>query len=455
MGRQVLHQKQKQQYTTRSTMSAMRWIQTVSVLALVLCPSFVDSFVVPPAALLVAPPPPPPTCPSRHSSRAQRPQWAMTMTDSSSVEEVVEDASNKESIDELEQNLSRFRGYLNWIGKNTRSKQQTAKQMDRELRAMEERSSSTETPATKGRYHGPTIHPDQACYGVVAEAFAKANLGVEGAEMAANILNRCQIHSNNNAGIVLYTSVMKAWALADEFDKARQILSDLEERHTVDGALAPDMIAYTVYLNVLSDTKSKTGKQIATEALQLLGEMHAKADSGENVKVRPNTYTYTAVMKCLARAKDYAGIRALFDDLKKRLEEAPEDEKDNYRPGKLVYGTMIGLYAESDLGNEGADRADELLKELQEQFQETKNILYRPNPFIYASVLLAHSRVTNKEHLDNAVKRVDEILKQCKQDKHLALDTTILEAGKLVVLVTNACLYPLVCLSHCSPSFQK
>jgi hypothetical protein len=337
--------------------------------------------------------------------------------------------------------MSRFRGYLNWIGKNTRVRKQAALQMDNELRAMEERwSGVADVSAMKAKYHGPTIHPDQACYGVVAEAFARANLGIEGAEMAAGILERCRLLNNDhNVGVVLYTTVMKAWALADVFEKAREVLSELEERHAESSssttAAAPDMIAYTVYLNVLSDTQSKSGKQIASEAMELLDAMHAKAESGENTKVRPNTYTYTAVMKCLARAKDYAGIQALFTDLKDRFERAPEEHKASYRPGKLVYGTMIGLYAESDLGDEAAEKADDLLKELLAQFEATDDILYRPNPFIYASVLLAHSRVMSKERLDIASQRVDEILEQCKHDEHLALDTTILEAGKCVHVI--------------------
>lgn len=342
--------------------------------------------------------------------------------------------------DETEKNMARFRGYLNWIAKNTRGWRQAALQMDEELQAMEERWDRRDEQI-KGRYHGSAIKPDQACYSVVAEAYAKASLGVEGAEKASAVLSRCQRSNDGVVGVMLYTTVMKAWANADEFVRARQLLSDMEQRYmeSSDESMAPDMIAYTIYLNVLSDSKTKSGQEIATEALELLQEMHKNAESGANAKARPNTYAYTAAMKCLARAKDYVGIQALFEDLKKRTNEAPEDLKGSYLPGKLVYGTMIGIYAESDLGDEGALKADQLLQELQKLHNETGNILYRPNPFILASVLTAYSKVNSHRMLEIALMRTDEILEQCKQDDHLANDTAILEAGKSYKVADCSC----------------
>ena len=209
------------------------------------------------------------------------------------------------------------------------------------------------------------------------------------------------------------------------------------------------MIAYTIYLNVLSDSKTKSGQEIAKEAMELLQEMHKKAESGTNAKARPNTYAYTAAMKCLARAKDYIGIQALFEDLKKRTDEAPEELKGSYRPGKLVYGTMIGIYAESDLGDDAAVKADQLLQELQNLHNETGNILYRPNPFILSSVLTAYSKVNSYKMLEIALMRTDEILEQCKQDDHLANETSILEAGKSHRVADDEC-FLLTFVSICS-----
>jgi len=327
--------------------------------------------------------------------------------------------------------LSRFRGYLNWISKNTKGPRQAALQMDTELRGMEDRWFNQNITTENVRYHGTTINPDQSCYGVVAEAFAKSNWGIEGARKAAAVLDRYCDRNGNVAGVVLYTTVMKAWALADEFSQAREILLDMEKRYTesADERMAPDMIAYTVYLNVLSETRAKSGHEIAAEAMELLREMHEKADSGQNLKAQPNTYTYTAAMKCLARARDYDGVQRLFAELKQRMEDAPEHLKGSYRPGKLVYGTMIGIYAESDLGDEGADRADELLQELLAQYAETNDILYRPNPFIYASVLTAQSKSSGADHVQKALRNADAIMKQCKRDEHLAQDPKLFEAG--------------------------
>jgi pentatricopeptide repeat protein len=365
------------------------------------------------------------------------PRWEHLQCESTAASQVAV-GSNELMSDE--ESMARFRGYLNWIAKNTRGWHHAAMAMDGELLAMEERWYGGHRPngvPTSGRYHGSAIRPDPTCYGIVAEAFAKANLGRLGAEKAAEVLRRCHETHNGMVSVVLHTTVMKAWANAGEFVKARQLLSDMERRYANSGddAMAPDMIAYTIYLNVLSDSKTISGQAIASEAMELLQEMHAKAESGENPKVRPNTYAYTAVMKCLARANDFVGIQHLFQDLRRRSQEAPEDVQGTFRPGKLVYGTMIGIYAESDLGDEGARMADALLKELQALHTETSDILYRPNPFILSSVLTAYAKVSSIAMLETALKRTDEIVAQCQQDEHLASDTSILEAGKLFVAV--------------------
>lgn len=312
--------------------------------------------------------------------------------------------------------------------------------MDKELSEMEDRWYNNSTGVSNNkkqfRYHGNVVCPDQSCYGVVAEAYAKSNMGVKGAEKASAILDRYNIQHNNDednfAGIVLYTTIMKAWALADDFEKARRILSGMESRYRESGdeSVAPDMIAYTVYLNVLSGTKARSGRDIAAEAMKILKEMHEKVESGENVKVRPNTYTYVAVMKCLARARDFHGVDNLFDELKQRMETSPGKWKKRYQPDRLVYGTMIEIHAESGLGDKAAERADELLQELQGHFDETGDELYQPTAAIYTSVLTAHSKATSKKHVQKALTRTNEILSKCKRDEHLAKDAKLFGTGK-------------------------
>ena len=372
-------------------------------------------------------------------------RWERLQFDATAASQMAQVDSNERIANEA--NMARFRGYLNWIAKNTRGWHQAAMAMDDELRAMEERWNAGQRrnsePTLGGRYHGSTIRPDPTCYGMVAEAFAKADLGRLGAEKASEVLSRCHDTHNGAVSVVLHTTVMKAWANAGDFVKARQLLLDLEARYAEsrDETMAPDMIAYTIYLNVLSDSKAISGQEIASEALALLQEMHKKAESGENIKVRPNTYAYTAVMKCLARANDYAGIEKLFKDLRRLAEEASEDDQSTYRPGKLVYGTMIGIYAESDLGDEGAIKADALLNELQSLHRETGNILYRPNPFILSSVLTAYANVHSSAMLETALARSDEILAQCQLDEHLSSDTSILEAGKFFAVLLNTSIH--------------
>jgi len=179
--------------------------------------------------------------------------------------------------------LSKFCNYLESL-QNTRDKRESALKMDSELAIMEDRwklSIGNDRRYTGwylkddedvGRtYKGLAFKPDVTCYTIVANAYANAGMGEEGAKLVENLVERFTSNSRTQQNSKeLLSAVVKAWAVAENWTKANEWL----DRMTKNGSLqAPDMVTYTMYLGALSQSKSTNEIDLQRETLAVLDRM--------------------------------------------------------------------------------------------------------------------------------------------------------------------------------------
>jgi len=299
--------------------------------------------------------------------------------------------------------------------------------MDAELLAMEDRwylNSQNCSPS----YWGLAVEPDSSCYAIVANAYSNADMGEEGAKRAEELVERLsskptlQIKTNR----VLLSAVVKAWARADNWVKANEWLERMKASESQNSESGPDVFTYTTYLEALYKSNSKSNDEIKQEALNMLEEM--KKLPNENA--RPNAYTYASVMKCVSRSNDMERVEAL---LQERIQMYHDSGKElNMKPSARDYSAVVDAWAKAGRGLEGAKRADALLQELKTIYKKTGDFAYRPNEYVYASVLTAYSRIVDPDDVLVALRRTDQLIEDFEQDPSLSNSAHVYSAAMQV-----------------------
>jgi flagellin-specific chaperone FliS len=333
----------------------------------------------------------------------------------------------------------RFQQYLRKLSNEIRNKRTLANRMDDELKTMEinfyglDVDKGDETMRCRYpdsvSYNGPVVAPDVRCYAMVASAYAKSRLGETGAELAEQVLRRCEKYSTfTKPNVILKTACLNAWIQAGDWDKADRWLFDIEQRYNITGERidAPDTILYTHYLEGLASTKSLSPNQIISRCDKILQKMHALAESRENPYASPNSFTYLAAMKARSRRRQSANknenwativeeVEALLRELQERYQAAGKGDP-KLKPNAHCYIPVANAAARSRGGIEAARYAESLLRELEHLYLETGDPDYRPLDGIYTACFTAYARV-EKEHATEAAQRVRLLLQELGEEE--------------------------------------
>lgn len=98
-----------------------------------------------------------------------------------------------------------FREHLAKCLSQVKAKNELVHNMDDDLKRMEMQFynlSEPDAPKCRGErsgfsYNGPTTRPDTICYELVAQAYASANIGREGALLAEDVVRRFESHQED------------------------------------------------------------------------------------------------------------------------------------------------------------------------------------------------------------------------------------------------------------------
>ena len=180
----------------------------------------------------------------------------------------------------------------------------------------------------------------------------------------------------------LYASVIGMWAKLGRSNNAWKLLKELEAKE--ENHFKPDQICYQAVIGSLSKDNSKNRVELAQKAQNLLESMQ-KQDYKLNIR------TCNTVLKCWARAKRPA-------EAEKQVLNRMAREWDVF-PDIVSYNTVIQAYARKG----DAKRADYILQQL---LSPSSNI--RPNTRTFTGILNALARQRTVQSAEKA----EELLKE-------------------------------------------
>jgi hypothetical protein len=197
------------------------------------------------------------------------------------------------------------------------------------------------------------VQPDTLCYNIAIKAWIKAKRGRESAEHAHQLLEEMEAPKD----IVTYSSAIAAWG------------SSGMRSHAVD------------------------------RAEELLQKIHNSSN------VQPNTIVYNTVMSTWVKSRS--------PDAAKRtraiLKQMKADESSTCSPDLISYNTHIHALSLHAKRPEYANRANQLLCDLENQF-EAGEISFRPNLFTYNLVIDAWTRSLDYNAAWNAVRVLRQMI---------------------------------------------
>ena len=157
--------------------------------------------------------------------------------------------------------------------------------------------------------------------------------------------------------------------------------------------ITPTIHMYAATITAWSRSKRSDAAHRAEQVLERLERLYK---SKKDQLLKPNSVLYTAIIQCWGRSKDEDALdraEAIFERMK-------ESGDLDMMPTEHTYSALLNAYSYSGLGTKSAERADELLLEVEES-------VLSGNVYIYTNAIKTWAR---SEHA-KAGKRAEEILK--------------------------------------------
>lgn len=195
--------------------------------------------------------------------------------------------------------------------------------------------------------------------------------------------------------------------------KALQIIEPLFQRLEM-----PDAVTYRVYLSLLS----KLGD--GEKALELINQMKQniktnKYKSYENaMSFGPNAIHYSFAIHAVAKSKTMLNKAEKAHQLLQELEDISsihmhdEQNNDMMKANSIIYSEVIQCYAKLRKG--GAQKADQLLRQLENRYIETLDKRFKPDIVTYTSVLTSYAHSNDPDSLNKA----ERLLKRIESKYH-------------------------------------
>jgi len=201
-----------------------------------------------------------------------------------------------------------------------------------------------------------------------------------------NDINDTQIQRDPSGVLIqpdtsIYNALLNCWAKDGRpaTRKAESVLERMEQAYRIDGndSLRPNVVTYTTVIDILS--KSPNPNLAAERALQMLDSMEdaylttTNDDTTDTTTptnpttspptpnrshhaIRPNVYTYTAVISCYARSRlEDKAVHALA--LVRRMEERFRGGNEGARPNAVAYNNVLNACAYTTGGPKAIETA--------------------------------------------------------------------------------------------------
>jgi len=216
---------------------------------------------------------------------------------------------------------------------------------------------------------------------------------------------------------ITYTTIIDCWAKAapnrpGAAERAEEILRKMTHIAAIEGKdnVLPDYWTYSAVIQAWARTPTSDAAARAKSLLLQMEALHM-TESGQGMNIAPNTITYNTVLSAIARSGQPDAVQQAWDLLKK-MEQLNKQQDRDVNVDTVTYSSIIDAIAKS---NSDPEEAEDLFFRMENQYQTTKNELYRPNSVTLSSVCNAWTR---SGRLD-AASRTLALLDKAEQIDHL------------------------------------
>ena len=235
---------------------------------------------------------------------------------------------------------------------------------------------------------------------------------------------------NSHAAVdtVVYNTLLDAWSKSGDSSAATRCENILQWMVLVDAN--PDVISYTIAIDAWSSASGCGVDGAAERAEEILNMMQQKYDEGKS-SVRPNTYTYNALIDAYARAGGLEMASHAERILKNMNNIFSHDLNTNVKPDVFSYNAVISAFAPCD-----PSRCDAILSALELSNEEFNPACVKPNVFCFTTCIDAFA----KSNVKNKAEKAYEILQRMKRI-YLSGVKTAKPNTVVFTSVINACAY--------------
>ena len=275
----------------------------------------------------------------------------------------------------------------------------------------------------------PELKPDTRSFATVLYAYAGAGNAEAAEEILHKIIRLSTLNewkdkvAPNN---ICFNSTMYAWAKSKDpkaAENAEAILSkmeDLSKSHDASLGIQPDTVSYATVISAWARSGRPDCALRAEKVLQRSLDMFRQG----NEDVKPDSITFNSVLDAWAKQNanevqnknSYDPNSSLNNDatlsaatqaevLVSQMEELSSQKNMNIRPCTITYNTLMDIYAKIP----NAAKAEELLRKMINQYN-SGNSHVKPDVITFNSILFALS-TSSTEELDKA----EELLKQMEE----------------------------------------
>jgi len=242
------------------------------------------------------------------------------------------------------------------------------------------------------------LMPDTITCNTVMACWANSGSSDAG-ERAQAVIDNMAAKPNRKS----YHAVLLAHAKSGQPSKAQEILNKMQELwEEGENEMKPDVRTFTTVMNAWGRSNDPDA---ASNAHGILERMNKKYDATKDRTIKPNKFSYTAVLDAYAFSTGRKDAAEKAEGLLKEMKEKAVQDAD-LQPDVRSYNAVLNAYSRSAGNAELGDNADRILKEM----EEAQNM--SPDGFSYNSVILSHVRAHN---LESALKALN-VLKRMEKE---------------------------------------
>mmetsp|Transcript_1011 Transcript_1011/g.2818 ORF Transcript_1011/g.2818 Transcript_1011/m.2818 type:complete len:859 (-) Transcript_1011:126-2702(-) len=241
--------------------------------------------------------------------------------------------------------------------------------------------------------------------------------------------------------VISFNTVLAAWARRGNALKALEWLKRIKTYNSTSGskrkAVLPDAYSYTTVIQALATTQPGNNRQKETlgnraeMALSLLQEMLQQSTQdyhqNGNVRMSPNIFTYTAVVRVLCKSRQPDKAHDLiqqmwqhYNDYYSDKNESKSHDEEDARPvcpNVVTYSSLMQGWSQlaAEQPERAVEKAQSILKEMKAHSRHHPEVT--PNQYTYTAMLntLAQARLKEGPQLARQIMKQDLLLPLGKQ----------------------------------------